>query len=62
MQDKALIHKTKAVMECSNRNVNVMKRPAYSPDLNPIRNVCLQTQQKVYERMRIGVRIGNEDF
>ena len=48
-------------MEYLNISVNVIKWPAYSPDLNPIENVWSQTQPKVYERMRIGVRIENEE-
>ena len=61
MQDNAPIHKTTAVMEYLNKNVEVMPWPAYSPDLNPIENVWAQMQRKVYQRMRLGVRLRNQN-
>lgn len=61
MQDNAPIHKTTAVMEYLNKNVQVLPWPAYSPDLNPIEHVWVQMQRKVYQFLRLGVRLRNRN-
>ena len=62
MQDNAPIHKTKAVTEYLEKQVDVLPWPAYSPDLNPIENIWAEMQKLVHKYMRIGVRIRKKDL
>ena len=62
MQDNAPIHKAKIVKEYFRKEeVDVLSWPPYSPDLNPIENVCAEMQKLVYKYMRLGVRIRKKE-
>ena len=54
-QDNAPVHKSKIIGNFFQENEwKVLERPAYSPDLNPIENLCAILKQRLQKHNFLG--------